>query len=420
MTDPIHIIHRPKHVAVIAVTAAVVIGAIGAIIITRPPAYRFATAESGVIEVASGAGPVAETFILSFQASGQIESVSVRTGDAVKKGEMLAALDPENTAGALTQAKAAYAVAEANYAKLESGATPETVAVNETALAQANIALANALAGSLTAATNAVGNATDQFFTNPNTSLPQLSVAGVNFSNQNLQYKVQDERAAMNGTLASWQQDLVGATASSSGLSALAAESKTNLQSVGAYLDDLNTILTSFASGDASVAAADAGAVSAARAGVTAQISALSGAASGAAQAESALALVTSSARPEDMAAAEAQVTSAEGAVEIAQAAYDNRRLTAPADGRVTAVHVSAGQTAAAGAPAIEMSGTVSEKPVHVMVPAGSVILEDGVSYVLERTAHGVAKRQVTVGASDATNTEIVSGLSAGAQVVIQ
>jgi HlyD family secretion protein len=137
-------------------------------------------------------------------------------------------------------------------------------------------------------------------------------------------------------------------------------------------------------------------------------------------QAESNLNVTAAAARPEDVASAAAQVESAKGALQVAQAAYDQYRIVAPSDGTITAVHVSAGQTATANAPAIEMSGTSFAKSVPVSVPNSAIITNNGKTYVRVKSGSGTIEKEVTTGIHDASTTEIVSGLSAGDQVAVQ
>jgi len=429
-----HIIHRPKHVAGIAITIAIIVGTIGAIVITRPPTYQFAKVGPGTIETAwdAATGTTAGNLTLSFQASGQITGVFVKVGDTVKTGEVLATLDPQNTAGSLTQAKAAYATAEANYEKLQNGATEADIAVTTATLAAAQTTLAHneqtllqTLDDSLTVATNAVRNETDAFFTNPESDTPTLTTTGINFSDQDLQYQVQHERSSINAMLLSWKQALAGIAAGSD-LTAPENDAQNNLQSVAAYLKDLNTLFTSYASGNAAAVGAAQANILSAQGSVTGQISALNGAVqavasaqAGVVQSQAALTLKTSGARPEDIAAAQAQVNSALGAMQIAQSAYNNRIITAPGDGTITAVYVSAGETAAPNAPAIDLSATTVSKNVALMVPTSAIIDREGTLYVVAKTKNGTEERQIAAGASDATNTEILSGLSAGDEVVI-
>jgi multidrug efflux pump subunit AcrA (membrane-fusion protein) len=115
-----------------------------------------------------------------FLATGRINSVSTRVGDEVKKGQVLAMLDPENTLGSLTQAKAAYASALANYNKLVKGATNEDVAVTSAAyetaktnLAHSKEVLVQAINNSFVTSVNTTNNI-NQFFDNPYGNFPQL------------------------------------------------------------------------------------------------------------------------------------------------------------------------------------------------------------------------------------------------------
>jgi hypothetical protein len=71
-------------------------------------------------------------------------------------------------------------------------------------------------------------------------------------------------------------------------------------------------------------------------------------------QANASLNLVVAQARPEDVAAALAQVENASGALQVANAAYNDTIITAPADGTITAVYITQGQITTPDTPAIE------------------------------------------------------------------
>ncbi len=431
-----HIIHKPKHVAAISVIVAIIIGIVGAIIITRPPTYQFAKAQAGIIQnvwsLGTTTGASAQNLTLSFQGSGQIDGVFVKVGDMVKDGEVLATLDQENSLGALTQAKAAYASALANYNKLENGATAADIAVSSSSLDAAQTALAHSeetliqtLNDSLTAGTNAVRNDTDIFFSNADANTPMLNTSGVNFSNQSLEYQIQNERASVNLMLSGWQSELVG-TNTASDLTTLANDAQNNLHSISTYLSDLNSLFTTYVSGNAAVQSTAEGNIISAQGVITGQIAALTGATQavssaevGVAQSQAGLTLTTAQARPEDIAAAQAQMASAQGAVQIAQSAYDNRIIAAPGDGVVTAVYITVGQIASANAPAIDLAGQTISKNVAMMIPNSAIIDNAGTLYVLVKSGNGTVQKVITTGASDATNTEILSGLSAGDEVVI-
>ncbi len=109
----------------------------------------------------------------------------------------------------------------------------------------------------------------------------------------------------------------------------------------------------------------------------------------------------------------------ARGALQIAQAAYDQRRIIAPGDGTVTAVHISAGQAATANTPAVELSGTSFAKDAAVVVPNAAIVSANGKAYVRVRSGSGLVQKEVATGIHDNLNTEVLSGLSAGEEVAI-
>ena len=135
-------------------------------------------------------------------------------------------------------------------------------------------------------------------------------------------------------------------------------------------------------------------------------------------QAQASLTALATTARPEDVAAAKAQVDSALGAVQIAQGAYSNTVITAPGDGKVTAVSITPGQIAMANASAIELYGSSTEKNVAIMIPNNAVVTRNGQNFVEKKEGNGIVETAVTLGVSDTANVEVLTGLSVGDQVV--
>lgn len=79
--------------------------------------------------------PVKES-LLAFKFGGRIKQVHVELGTLVKAGTILATLDGTDQENQIKQAKAALAVAEANYANLKAGSRPENVSINRAQLQQ--------------------------------------------------------------------------------------------------------------------------------------------------------------------------------------------------------------------------------------------------------------------------------------------
>jgi HlyD family secretion protein len=115
--------------------------------------YQTATVSKGTIaETVTATGPVAaaQTLPLSFKSSGKLADLKVSVGQKVKKGDVLAQIDPTDLQAALDQARANLQQAEAGFARAQQGSTPEQVQAAEVALKNAQQAAADA-AGSAAA-----------------------------------------------------------------------------------------------------------------------------------------------------------------------------------------------------------------------------------------------------------------------------
>ena len=414
------LIHQPKKVIAISLVLALAIGIFAYVRINRAPSYIFATATSGKISSTEGGTARQSNFSLGFLAGGRIQSVTVKTGDTVQVGQVLATLDAGNAVGVLTQAKAALASAQANYEKVINGATSPAIEVAKASVntAQVNfdqtknqqdVLVSNAYKNLLNSTPEAVPTASGS----TDTSEPTISGS----------YTFGAEGTLTINMYATGD----GAYFSASGLvTASGIVSKTVAQPLGDsglfvkfpstggsttnwtvtlpntkavnYLANYNAYQTALQSKSQTTASAQA---------------VLD-------QAKTSLAALVATARPEDVATAKAQVDTAQGAVSIAQAAYANTIITAPSNGTVTSVAITVGQIATPNIPVIQMLGTSSTKDVAVMIPVKAIYVRDGVSFVHKKSGMTVVEGTVKTGVTDGTNTEIVNGLQAGDAVVIQ
>lgn len=111
---------------------------------TAAPQYTAVPVTRGDVATSINAtGPVSTSasIPLTFKSSGQIAEILVGPGDHVKAGQVLAREDTPDLQHALDQAKASLAQQQAALAKLQQGATPETLAAKRTAIANAQAAL---------------------------------------------------------------------------------------------------------------------------------------------------------------------------------------------------------------------------------------------------------------------------------------
>ena len=408
--------NNPKAVAIVSLVIAIPLSIYGYVRITRVPAYTYATATAGTIAQSGGAQSVRD-LTLGFVSGGRIASVPVTVGQKVKKGDVLASLESGTSLGALSQAKAAYATAVANYDKVINGATGPAIDVAKAAVNTATVNLSEATKQQATLVENAhrtLLNSTPAAESD-NTTLNQIApvISGtysgdaegeidlvVHQTNDGGYFTFSGLASGMENTSATVPQPI-----GSTGLFALfptgVAYGSTwhiNLPNTKAanYLVNYNAY----------------------QAALQTQSQVLASAQSALDQANANLASTVSTARPEDVASAQALVENANGALQIAQAAYSNTIITAPGDGTVTAISVAPGQVATPNAPAIEVLASTSQKNVAVMVPNSAIYSQNGISYVLKKSGSDVVQQTVTLGASDATNVEITSGLAVGDQVV--
>lgn len=355
--------HHPKRVIIISLIVAIVIGAFGYIKINQRPSNKIDESAINNKSIISKD----QNLSLGFLSGGRIKAVNVKTGDKVKNGDILATLDAGNVSGALIQAKAAYDTAKANYEKVINGATSvDITAINSSVeIAKATLihnkeTLVLTLNNSLTFADNAVHNNTNDIFTNPDSKNPELITSNTSFTNQELEDTIVNERISLNEMFPLWKQELSGLNTLSD-LNKLTNDSLTNLHNIAKYLEDLNSLFTLYTPNTTAGTKLTISNILSAQTSVTNQITLLttvsqsvSSAESNLEQSQAVFNQKVSKARPEDIAIAKAQLDNASGAVQIAEAAFENTIIKAPSDGTILSVAITPGQIAIPNSPAIE------------------------------------------------------------------
>ncbi len=115
-----------------------------------PPPRQTALVQRGNIAAtvsASGSVISQNQPTVTFRSSGKVAEVDVTPGAAVKKGQVLAKLDPVDLEVALDQAKANLASAQAKLDTIKDGARPEDIAAAEAAVAGAQAKLSSMVSG---------------------------------------------------------------------------------------------------------------------------------------------------------------------------------------------------------------------------------------------------------------------------------
>jgi len=275
-----------------------------------------------------------ENVDLAFPKTGRVNTVYVKTGDIVKKGQVLANLD-------FTDAKGSLEIAKANYQKIINGATGvdidlakaavQTAQVNlDTVTKQQSLAVDSAYRNLLNSTPEALpANNTSDYVAPTISGNYTLGKEGNIYIN--IYYTGGGPKFSVSG-IANGDGAVTSTTPQAIGNSGLYIKfpSITNInvsdwvisipnKKASNYITNYNAYQSALESEKRLVAVAGASLD----------------------QANSALNLKASSARPEDVAAAT-------GALQVAQGAYDNDFIYAPADGVVTLVNLGSGEVALA------------------------------------------------------------------------
>ncbi len=446
-------------------------------------------------------------FELSFPFAGTITEIFVKEGDEVKNGAPLVKLDTIDSELELQELGALRAQREANLRKLVEGATPEDLAISETKVENAKVALGDArqnlvdkLQDAYTKSDDAIRNKTDQLFSNPRTASPSMIFSELD---SKLRGDIEWQRTVIETTLISWRVSL-GSLSVNSDPVAYMGQAEGALAQVRAFLDAIAAVVNSITkSSSFSQTVIDAYRVdvAAARTNVNTASTNLSAAEekystanSSVTLAEKELAFKQAGTRTEDIKIAQAQIQATNSQIGIIREKIRKATIAAPGAGRVAKLYfekhevVSSGVIVAlfstlehkiqadiseleigklrAGAENkvfikldafsdVEFSGSVvsvdpkevikngdkyyrinvhfdahgmevrsgmsadlailiSSKQGVARVPALAVYSRGDKKYVKVFDAGRVREVEVTLGISDGTNVEVVSGLSAG------
>ena len=296
---------------------------------------------------------------LAFEQGGTISKINVKVGDRVKAGQVLAELNNNGLSASVNQASAAVQGSQATYEKLVNGATAQDIAVAQVTLDSAKTTLKNVTAQQQVL----VDNAYSALLNSNLSAIPSLgntsgitaTITGTYTGKDTGAYKV-TVYATGNGTrfavtgleTADGQVDTTPQALGTKGL--FIQFSTISVPGNNTWTVNLpNTQAASYVANNNAYQSAlqtQSSAVSAAQNAVTA--------------AQAALDLKKSNARPEDIAAANAQLNATRAQYQQAQNSYAHSQLVAPIDGVITSVDAKIGQTVAGstiapGIPAIKM-----------------------------------------------------------------
>jgi len=282
---------------------------------------------------------------LSFKAGGVVQRVSVREGDKVKMGAVLAYLSQSDQLASLTSARGSMAQAQANYAKVLAGASNEDVAVTQVTLDNAKISLQNIKLQQRVLVENAysalLNTGLEAIPGTGNTASVTATVTGTYTGKEQGMYKI-----SVYSTGAGLRYQV-------SGLETGDGKVDTTPQPIGTKGLYIQFNSTSFSANNTwtvsipnTQASSYISSYNAYQSALQTQSSSIASAENAVSSAQAALDLKKAQARPADVQAAQAQILSAQGQLLSAQAAFENTLIKAPANGTITSVDVKVGEQA--------------------------------------------------------------------------
>jgi HlyD family secretion protein len=424
---------------VVGIIVLLLIGGYWFFVRSSGASYQFITVTQGSItETVSVTGNTTPTksVSLGFQNTGTIAHIYHALGDRVGAGELVAELNTANLSAALQQAQANLAVAKANLAALVAGTRPEQLAIDQNAVAQDQIVLANAIASAYAVSDGAVHTNVDQFFTNARNSGAALTFI---VPDAVLANTVVQERIALEPVLATWSAQVSLSLFSSSDPVVAATQAVQNLAQVSVFLNDVAAALTKTGvSGNLSLATLTTyeSSVATARTNVASALTALTSAKTALMSAQGTLTLAEAGSTAESIAAGQAQAAQAQAGVASAEANLSGARIVAPISGVVTQLDAKIGQLASPGTPLISIIGNsgfevdagVSETDVGKLIVGNKVTMTldafpnetftGSVFYIApaQTNTQGVISYQIKI-SFDKDDPRLKSGLTANVDI---
>lgn len=340
---------------------------------------------------------------LAFEKAGRVSYIKAGVGERVSAGDLLIAIDSSDVAAEIAQFQATVKAEEAKLAELQRGSTLEQLAVYQTKLASALTAVENgkktaadAIPSAFTAVDDAIHNKIDPMFTNPRTSTPGLNL----IVEGQLKSAIENSRVTVEGILQKWPiaEEVRNTSTPASGLTAttsntIAAPSddrtllsiittKNSLIEIRAFVDlTARAINLAVPSAQVSQTAIDTykAAVLAARTNINTAITTLTTAEEGLRNAiaavnlaRSELALASTPARAEEVAAQQARVEQAKANVANAEARFAKTRLFSPIDGVITEKAIELGEITAINKVVLKVIATDAFK-IEANVPESEI-----------------------------------------------
>lgn len=349
------------------------------------------------------------------ESQGQITRVYRALGDTVAAGTVVAEMENASQRAALLQAQGALDAAEANYAKVTGGARTEQRAILEASFASAQTSAVTALLTGYAAIEGAIRGTADTMFSNPETDKPTFNVTT---TDGQARIDLESARGYLNAVI-SWASTQSAVVSAETDLAAELDAAEARLRETRNFLDTLvralNAAVTSPSVSDAAIAGYRADA-SSARSNLTAALSGIAAARVSFVSAQKNLEQGLSGGQSEDVLAAQAAVTQAQGAYAAARANLEKTIVRAPISGTINELTIEVGDfvpaftqvLTVANNNALEIIAYITDSDRADILPGADVIVEGAYRGSVTRVAPAVdpttKKIEVRVGLSDDVN----------------
>lgn len=304
---------------------------------------------------------------MAFETAGRVSRVSVKVGDTVKAGQVLASVGSGDQYATVLQRQARVDSEVAKLAEIQRGSRAEDISIAATDVEGARVtrdqnlqSLVDQIKDSYSKVDDAVRGKADQLFKNPRQANPEV----IAFDNYPLRMSVNDQRLKIGEMLDKWSRSVTGLTTANYS-EAYINEARDNLATARNFFNDLGA-------GVATLTASDAmpqttidkykNDISAARTAIGSSISSLASSEqsyktsiTAYARAQDQLALKKAGSTIEQINSQQAILKSAQADLQSAQAILGKTSITAPFAGIVTKVDTKVGEIASVNTNVIAM-----------------------------------------------------------------
>lgn len=305
------------------------------------------------------------------QTSGQITSLIKKVGDYVSAGEVIAEFENSSQQASVAQAKGSLDAAQANLAGVQgpTGSSAKAGAVN-------------ALLTAYAAVDSSIRGTADTMLSNPDSVNPTFLITT---NNSQLPITIENERVSLGSV---WTRETTNAKtlSQSDNLDAEITTTLGEVRDTRAFLDNiiqaLNSAIPSQSATQTQITA-DLAAATAARTSLTTALSSL-------ASAQATLENGGSGSGSPNIAAAQAQVAEAQGALAAAQANLDKTIVRSPISGVIVSLPINQGDYISQNAQVAEVSNPGALEVDTAVTPSDAKTLAVGGKATIETNTSGV------------------------------